>query len=379
MNLAGWKLDDVEGGGSRPYTFSSDTILPAGGIISFSRSDTGIALNNGGDTIRLVDFEGQVVATQTYEQSVGEGWSMNRNTDGTYAVSTTVTAGKSNIITVSNDFSEGSVASAVAIDIHDIRSYSVGTVVTFDGVVSVPPSLLGKRVMYVAGSGIQLYLSSGEFPGVGVGDRVTVTGELGEYAGEMRVKLSSADALVVHGVGPSPVSVEVKTGGVGELLEGQLVKISGSVVDPSGSTFYVDDGSGRVRIVVKASTGIQKPRTATGTIVNVVGVVSQTKSGYRILPRFQDDIVVVRAGGKVKASKSVVDTRSVVSELACENSPHVVSFPDDVRVRVVGCNTSEGGSKHTFFILFGLCFVVLQLVGGARSGEPLLRFFGGGG
>ena len=55
VDLSGWKLDDIAGGGSSEYVFPPNTILRAGLPLVMFSADTRVGLNNsGGDTVRLV-------------------------------------------------------------------------------------------------------------------------------------------------------------------------------------------------------------------------------------------------------------------------------------------------------------------------------------
>lgn len=62
--LSNWLLDDDEGG-SKPYRFSDETIA-SGGFLLLEKSKTKLALNNVGDSVRLFDFEGNVVDEISY-------------------------------------------------------------------------------------------------------------------------------------------------------------------------------------------------------------------------------------------------------------------------------------------------------------------------
>jgi hypothetical protein len=61
------------------------------------------------------------------------------------------------------------------------------------------------------------------------------------------------------------------------------------------TTLYLDDGSGEARITIKASTGVGRPYVNIGEVWTVVGMVSQTESGYRLLPRREADLQRGRA------------------------------------------------------------------------------------
>ncbi len=66
LDLSGWQIDDRAGGGSRPYTFPARSHLGAGAYGAYYQRQTGLALNNDGDDVRLVDPDGREVDRATY-------------------------------------------------------------------------------------------------------------------------------------------------------------------------------------------------------------------------------------------------------------------------------------------------------------------------
>ena len=83
VDLSGYILDDIIGGGTSPYTIPPGTIIVAGGFLLFNKTETGIAMNNsGGDTVNLIKPDGTTVqdsftyTTYSYDKSYG------RETDG---------------------------------------------------------------------------------------------------------------------------------------------------------------------------------------------------------------------------------------------------------------------------------------------------------
>jgi len=311
VDLSGWQLDDVEGG-SRPHSIDDRIRIGVGAVKSFARGETKIALNNSGDTVRLLDPSGEVKSTYAYSMAVPEGQSYNRQNGGSYTLSTTITPGSANVITEPVDEDEeledeeeeeatgGQVAgeNIVSVVLKDIREEDVGTMVETQGVVSAPPGVLGEKILYLAGSGVQVYFHKEEYPDIKLGDTVKIRGELTTALGEHRVKLTQAsDVVKVEAAVVVPEPHHLKTGEIGEDSEGWLVIIEGEVTETSGNTFYVDDGSGEIKVYIKGSTEIDKPKMKKGMAVTITGVVSQTNTGYRILPRWQEDVRLGRVAG----------------------------------------------------------------------------------
>jgi len=176
------------------------------------------------------------------------------------------------------------------IELANVRSLPLESQLVTEGVVSAVPGALGKQVFYLAGSGIQVYLHSSEFPQLERGTRVRVEGELRESSGESRVKLADASGIQIMSTEDAPTPHDVTTNEIGEATEGWLVRLTGMVSERSSDDFYLEDDNGTARIYIKGSTGIANT-AALGDEITVTGIVSQTSSGYRILPRDQADIL----------------------------------------------------------------------------------------
>jgi hypothetical protein len=67
VDLGGWFLDDGEGG-SEPYRIPAGTILPSGVYTLFHGRTTGVALDDVGDMVRLLDPDGAVVDAVAFGQ-----------------------------------------------------------------------------------------------------------------------------------------------------------------------------------------------------------------------------------------------------------------------------------------------------------------------
>gem|GEM_PF-454780 len=95
INLKNWKLDD--GGGSSPYTLPDMTLLSRQ-ITVFYHSATGIALSDGGDTVRLFKPDGQTADIYTYPAvtAADRAWCRLPDGSGAWAFACRPSPGKPN-------------------------------------------------------------------------------------------------------------------------------------------------------------------------------------------------------------------------------------------------------------------------------------------
>lgn len=243
VDLSGSKLDDADGG-STPYTIPDGMSIQGGGYLSFSRSETGLALNNEGDRARLLAADGSLVSELVFEASPAEGAAWARRTDGSADWTATPTAGGANVFTslpTAEPEGDGSLSSptptrrtsstpslSLVVSLNEVRALLRGTRVRVTGVVSAPPNILGRGVFYLAGSGIQVFVSGGDLLTLVLGDRVAVTGTIGTIRNEIRIKALVTDIQKV-GTGVPPEATSVSTGSLGEPLEGALVRVRGVI------------------------------------------------------------------------------------------------------------------------------------------------------
>jgi hypothetical protein len=96
LDLSGWLLDDAEDG-SAPYQIPTGTALEPGAFLVLYRQTTGIILDDGGDTVRLLDPSGQVVDAVTFGE-VGADASYNRSESGSWYVDPLPSPGAPNAV-----------------------------------------------------------------------------------------------------------------------------------------------------------------------------------------------------------------------------------------------------------------------------------------
>lgn len=185
-----------------------------------------------------------------------------------------------------------------------VRSLPIGTPAAVEGWLTTPTGLTETgRGAFVqdASAGVALYLATADWPKLPVGTLVRAHGTLDSRFSQLTLRLASAGDLVALDEGQSPAALELATGEAGEAVEGLLVSVEGWISDgisalTDGFSTAIDDGSGSVRVVVAAATGIAPEQLARGAAVRLTGVVGQRDSsgtgsaGYRVHLRSVDDV-----------------------------------------------------------------------------------------
>src|SRR5919205_3117717 len=188
------------------------------------------------------------------------------------------------------------------ITIAEARSLPLGTIVTIDGVVTVPSGAFSSST-FDQGFAIQdrtggIYVSVPNNLGFTLRQQVRVTGTLADTVLPGLLVLVDVTDVKVHGSGPKVQPLPVATGDVGEATEGRLVTITGTITQPIvndlpfGFIVFINDGSGEVHAFVCASTGIDVSGLSPGQTVEVTGFSGEFAGSFEVDPRIQDDIRV---------------------------------------------------------------------------------------
>lgn len=392
VDVTGWKLNDgddatnhglnvppVNGGQGDMVVNPGEFVILAGNATQFLLDhpgfggtviDTVLALGNTERTLTLKDSSLATGATVTYASSqgaAGNGRTLERDNLGWYESTLDGgTPGAANNLRPSvtptpaappsEEGEEGS-NTANSVSIAGARNLPKGSDVVVEGVVTVLPGVLSSQYFYIqdGSGGLQVYSSKKLFPNTHIGQRLRISGEISEANNEKRLKIFAAsDAVATGSGGAQPRSI--RPGEVGESQEGMLVRITGKVVDPSGSTFFIEDETGRVKIYVKKETGIVKPRFQKGDAIAVVGIVSQYKSEYRVLPREQADLITETEEEMEEVETEESDESGEGSGLAENASARVTS--------VKGAQSERPASRSFLgwaLMLSGVLFVLLPL------------------
>ncbi|MCC7361857.1 MAG: lamin tail domain-containing protein [Anaerolineales bacterium] len=299
VDLAGWRLDDIDGGGTSPYMLPPDTRLAAGGWLVLTPAETGVGLNDDGDTARLLRPDGTVADAVSYTNSLGAAFSLARVPDGGgWSERGLPSPGAANQAAALPDSRVNGISS--------FRGWPDGAWVTLRARVSVLPGVFSPRTIHLqdATGGVTVYLGRDDWPPLALGQWMEVLGYLRRRSGELQlyvrngwhVRAGPADDLAPPA--PSPAT----TGQIGEGSEGALVTVTGRVLRLEESALWLDDGSGPARVFFAAATGLPRPAAHAGETWRVTGVVvefttsSAAAPNFRLQPRAAADVARIVDG-----------------------------------------------------------------------------------
>jgi len=316
-SLAGWTLDDADGG-SEPFVLTATDIVPAHGWLVLSKSRTGLALNNDGDTVRLFDAAGLVVEAIRYDRAM-EGRSFAKTAAG-WAWSDKPTPGAANLhedppnqtetsgvetadratLSAEQDVPDSgnpAAQAAAIVDIAELGEIDDGTVVTVSGIVNIPRGRIGKTLVGLQNedgtAGVIARYYGTELPATLLGQFWTITGKISRVGDDIRISTSARNSELVgqRRLAAQPLSIADVT----EADAGIYVSVVGLItkLGRNSPTVGSEDGAGEIRISLPAGSGAANlakgdPVTAIGTLRYVRGrpeLVVTDKNGLEIMTR----------------------------------------------------------------------------------------------
>ncbi|MCR4280654.1 MAG: lamin tail domain-containing protein, partial [Candidatus Komeilibacteria bacterium] len=321
-NLEGWILQDES---QKKHIFSGT--LAAGEYLSLPRSKTGLALNNSdGDTVYLLSPANEVIDQVSYTKAVAGKSYARQDTEWhwTEILTPGLVNDFSTVIVDEEPDTEDSATDDIIINDSEtedetvvqeevkavtsefavgIKNIVVGKKVKIRGAVSSLPGQFSKTYMYVlevsddnevnTTAGFQLFSAKKDFPPLKLGELVEIVGTVSVANQEKRLKINTAEDIISYGKISLPPAEIFATGELTEDFVGALIQVEGELMKKQGSSWYLDDGSGQLRVYFAAD--IEKPDVDKGATIEVAGILNRTSSGLRLLPRYAADITVVQS------------------------------------------------------------------------------------
>ncbi len=341
--LAGWQLFDSHTAGDAlaRFTFDDAHVIPGHGSLLLWRSETHIVLNDGSDHLYLFlpgggladevswrDAEPDLLFVRQDEaiQLAPLPAAENAATSAVAAAQPQMSAPRATSGVGASEVGASDQAApaigaapqtatiaapaarAAVVDVEAARARGIFVDATVRGVVTLPPGLL-HSTLYIAqeggpdaicGTGLRVFLPTGDFPLLATGDVVTAHGRLTSFRGERELLLDAPAAIALVGAGVLPQPILTQPAAIGEPLEGRLVTFSGRIAGVDGDSLYLDDPAHaeapNVRVMVARSLGWPRPAALPGQFWRVTGIVSQMartapwNGGYRVLVRWPADL-----------------------------------------------------------------------------------------
>ena len=136
--------------------------------------------------------------------------------------------------------------------------------------------------------------------GLNTGATVLVTGEIGEYEGELQITPAEASEVLVEVADSGQDAPRREIGSLSAADAGALVEIEGSVSRvegfSSGLRVYVTDGTGEVQLLLWQNVADRVPdreKLVAGARVRATGEVGEYKGTLQVAPRLPFDVEVL--------------------------------------------------------------------------------------
>lgn len=268
--------------------------------VVIEKSFSKLSLTNTGGNVILQDTDGSELGRVSYPKPPeNESWALVKKE---WVWTNQVTLGKKNIGPIDDDDVDQSKVTNTpdapqAVGLEEIQSLEIGAFVVVQGVVTVEPDRLGTRIIFLqSGTGAISAVLPKDASTVTIGNEVELIGKVRLSQGRKRIAVES-DGLRVLSQGQRAEPKKITLDQLSPEVADMLVSVSGLISTASGAKFLIDDGTSEADVYLKSSTGIVKPRSASGDRLIVTGIVSVTTSGIRVLPRIADDLRVERVLG----------------------------------------------------------------------------------
>ncbi|MBT4350232.1 MAG: hypothetical protein HOD12_01115 [Candidatus Magasanikbacteria bacterium] len=305
IDISYLQLDDADGG-SFPYSVKEGTILGIREYLVFYQKETGIALNNTSDKVRLLDKKGNILKEVSYHD-VAEGVShiwWNEEWTSTE----TPTPGEKNSLKVALVSKEKELVIKTKEKqgvIDDIKKEKKGTFVKTNGIVTVLPGVLSAQYFYIQddSGALQVYMHAKDFPEISLGDIINVKGELSEIQTEKRIKTKIKEDIQIVESGNYQAPEDINDILLDKEYSGKLVRLEGEVIETQSSFIYVASGKAEIAVSLKRHKNV---KVSKGDKIEVIGIVQKYKDDFQIVPRVVEDIVIKENKKQTSTSTSTV-------------------------------------------------------------------------
>ena len=311
VSLAGWKLDDSEGG-SKPFVFPIGTEIKASEYQIWSKVATKLALNNSDDSVRLLAPDGQLITSVDYKETK-ESQSYEYSFDDEewrWQPSPTPGSGPVIVLGVTTDSQASSTPVTVLASANLITAQ-----------VIVPAGVWAKQKMYVRLGGddswAEVYQNKGLFPSVQMGDIISIHDFVtSKTAGVSRYKIQLADQVQIIGHEDIDWDASISISAIDDQDVDAAVQVAGVVDTSSKKSFTLTDDSGEsIKVMLTADNGEPLKK---GAHVTVKGVIQKNSAGFFLRVISSADIISEQVVGQL-SDQTATSSQQVIA--AKSNQP----------------------------------------------------------
>ena len=313
--LTGWKIKDGSATKELDDLTLTSHLVSAHSYLALYRHQGLVSLNNSGETITLIDPDGNEQEVTYPEMEENVAYALD---DGDWKETIEPTAESENIISAPDasnseenedeSDSDSTTDEVQTVTISELKEKETGILAQITGTVTTEPGIFGND-WYIADEAGGIRILGAPDTELKRGDKVTITGISRLSRGEWYLKYTALEESIASTI----IAPETQTiGSLDRGMVGKLLRIGGLVKDVSGETIHLEDENGTLRVLLpeERTTSLHK-----GDVVELVGILSQwglTKDGepyYRLRVRDDQDIVVKTVASANKAPAKAKKTK----------------------------------------------------------------------
>lgn len=307
-NLCGWSISDL----TQRYFFPKDTTIQPSEFYIIEPVESHISLNNSGDQISLYNANNKLADFTSYDKAEVD-WSWSRTINNKWFWTKNISPAEENIFSDNTTNNEKNINYSLTnsnneyiyLPLEEINQTQANDKVIVTGIVTAEPGKLGGQIMYIMNlTGLQIYQHFQRWPELAIGDRVEIKGTMSFPLGNPRLKVKSPDDIFLlekNQINKIILPI-VTTDELSEELIGSLITIVGTAVEIKKSSLVLADEQGEINITIKPSTEINLPLINEGDILEITGILDKTTKGWRLLPRYNNDIKIIEVLGFATSS-----------------------------------------------------------------------------
>ena len=274
--------------GTRSYELPVLIVEP-GGYAVINKTEVPFTLVNSGGSVKLASPAGEITSQTNWGKAAeGESWAL---VDDKWLWTTAPTPGKPNAAAASEDMAGDDYES---MPLSEVKLLDHGAKVQVEGVIAAPPGLLGRTIMFLAGSGLQISASGAGWPKLVPGERVRLQGSISKSSSGIKLLVRSAKRLARLEQAEVPQPHEITLAELTDEDEGSLVTVTGQIEKANKASFTLIDDSESIRVYLK-NRELSWPELTARQQVKVTGFIAVASDELVLWARSPDDVVVTAA------------------------------------------------------------------------------------